>query len=392
MGGASTRVSNAIKGLKKSDNELVVVTAFPHYPHGKIPQRYGNKALAFEKKCDVEVIRVWVPSLPHKGFAERLMIYLSFTLSSLMALPFCGKVDVIWAASPNFFVYISGVVYKILKRASLVLDVVDLWPDSLVNVGLFSKSSLTISLMSYSVKILYKLCDAIATLNSTMKREILKCGISSRKVYVIENVVDLEIFRPCKVRKPLTLQSKFVVMYSGILSPSYDFEMVLAAARMLSENNEVTFVLRGSGECEGEIKRRLEGLKLNNVILLTEVLSFNQVIDFLSMADVFLLPMKRAEKTETCFPLKLLEYLACGKPVICCAEGVIADFVQRSHSGIVVEPGDAKGLARATLLLWEDEKLREEFGKSGVDYVSQRYACDEMRKKLENVFTSVRAI
>lgn len=391
MGGASTRVSNAIKGLKKRGHKIVVITAFPHYPHGKIPQKYAKKALAFEKKDGVDIIRVWVPSLPHKGFAKRLVMYLSFTLSSLMALPFCGKVDVIWAASPNFFVYISGVAYKIFKKSSLVLDVVDLWPEALVNLG-FLKSSLTTSAVSHSVNILYKLCDAVTTLNSAMKQEILKRGVSSLKVWVIENVVDLEIFHPYEARKPLMLQNKFVVMYSGNLGPAYDFETVLAAAGILSGNNKVTFVLRGRGECEGEIKRRLESLKLDNLVLLTEVLRVEQVVDFLNMADAFLFPMKRVERPEASFPLKLLEYLSCGKPVICCAEGVSANFVHRSNSGVVVEPGDAKGLAKATSLLLEDEKLREEFGGSGVDYVSQRFSCDEMRRKLENVFMSVRAV
>lgn len=388
MGGASTRVSNAIKGLDKRGHELVVVTAFPHYPHGRIPHKYGKKALAFEKKGDAEIIRVWVPSLPHKGFAKRLIMYLSFTFSSLMALPFCGKVDAIWAASPNFFVYISGIVYKIFKGASLTLDLVDLWPEALVNLG-FLKASFTASMVNHSVNLLYKLSNAITTLNSSMKREVLKRGIRSDKTHIVENVVDLEIFRPYEVEKPSMLRRKFVVMYSGNLGPAYDFETVLGAARILLENSEVTFVLRGSGECEGEIERRLESLKLNNVILLTEVLSVKDVIEFLNMADAFLLPMKRVKRTEASFPLKLLEYLACGKPVICSAEGVSANFVQRSQSGIVVKPGDAKSLAEATSLLLGDEKLRKEFGKNGVEYVSQRFSCDEMSRKLENVFMSV---
>jgi len=388
MGGASTRVSNAIKGLKKRGHKLTVVAAFPHYPHGKIPQKYGKKALAFENNDDVEVIRVWVPSLPHKGFANRLTMYLSFTLCSLMALPFCGEVDVIWAASPNFFVYISGFIYKILKRASLVLDLVDLWPEALVNLG-FLRPSLATSMVSHSVDILYKLCDKITTLHKVMRREVLKRGISSGKIHIVENVVDLEVFHPYKAERSPTLQSRFVVMYSGNLGPAYDFETVLEAARIFAGSDEVAFVLRGSGEYEGEIKKGVESLKLDNVLLLTEILNVERVVDFLNMADAFLLPMKHVEKTEASFPLKLLEYLACGKPVICCAEGVSANFVKRSQSGIVVKPRDAKGLVEATSLLLKDEKLRREFGKNGVDYVSQHFSCDEMGRKLENVFMSV---
>lgn len=387
MGGASTRVSNAIKGLKKRGHDLIVVTAFPHYPHGKIPQKYRLKALTFEKSDDVEVIRVWVPSLPHKGFAKRLMMYLSFILSSLMALPFCGGVDVIWAVSPNFFVYMSGVVYKLFKRASLVLDLVDLWPEALVNLG-FLKTSFTTSIVGHTASVLYKLCDAVTTLNLSMKEDVLRRGISSNKIHVVENVVDLEIFRSYKVEKPLMLENKFVVMYSGNLGPAYDFGTVLEAAKSMSANKDVAFVIRGSGECEAEIRRRLRSIEPDNVLLFTDVLDVERVVDFLNTADVFLLPMKRVERTEVSFPIKLLEYVACGKPTICCAEGASADFILRSRSGIVVEPGDVKGLAEAALLLMEDEELRRELGKNGVDYVSQHFSCDEMSRKLENVFMS----
>lgn len=386
IGGASTRVSNSIKGLKKRGHKIVVVTAFPHYPHGRIHREYRRRVFAIEENDGVKVIRVWVPPLPHEGFAKRLVMYLSFTLSSLMGLLFCGKVDVVWAVSPNYFVSFSGILYKIVKRSPLVLDVVDLWPEAVVNLG-FLKSKLIIKAVGLSVSVFYRLSDAIVTLNSGMRSEILKRERDSSKIFIVENVADLDVFRSLDVERELW-QGKFVVMYSGNLGLMYDFDAVLRAARSLSCFEDVVFVLRGDGECKGQIKEELKRLELENVFLLTNVVDVKRVVKFLNMADVLLLPMKKLEESEVSFPLKLIEYLSCGKPVICCAEGETAKIVYKSGAGFVVEPGNSKELSDAILRLYKNRRYYEALGRNGRKFVLKRFSCQQMGKKLENVFHS----
>lgn len=388
MGGACTRVLNALKGLKKREADIVVVTAFPHYPHGKIPDHYKRKAFLIEKdKDNTRIVRVWIPSIPHTGFMKRLLLYISFTFSSMIALPFVGKVDVVWAVSPNFFVFPSGALYKLVKRASLVLDVVDLWPQAPINLG-YMKMGFVARIAGFVAGFSHKFSDAVVTLHLTMKKEIVKSGVEESKVHVVENVVDADLFRPLKVERPISLEKKFIAMYSGNLGPAYDFESLLEAARILFKHKDIALLLRGDGECRDEIMLQLSNSKLGNVHLLTDVVDLAKVVEYLNWADVFLLPMKKVVMPEASLPLKLLEYLSCGKPVISSGEGESANLIQASEAGLTIEPQNPKALARAVLSIAGDEGLRRKMGQSGRQYVYERLSCDKMGEKLYRVFES----
>jgi len=388
IGGASTRVSNAVKGLRKGGHKILVVTAFPHYPHGRIPQKYKRKAFAVEGDDEVKVLRVWVPPLPHEGGAKRLIMYVSFTLFSLIALPFSGKVDIIWAVSPNYFSFISGLFYKMAKKVPLVLDVVDLWPEALVNLG-FLRSKFIIGIVNASVNFFYKISDGIITLNLSMKREILKRENNPDKVFIVENVVDLDVFRPLKVEKPKFLRNKFLVMYSGNLGPMYDFDTVLETARNLAYVKNIVFILRGKGEYEREIKKKIENLKLSNVLLYTKVFKEEELVKFLNITDVFLLPMKKLDNPNISFPLKLIEYFACEKPVICCAAGETARIVHDSSGGLAVEPESPRALAKAILKLYRNIGYAKRLAVNGRRFALRYFSYDVMAKKLEKVFYSL---
>lgn len=383
VGGASTRVSNAIKGLRMRGHRVCVVTAFPHYPHGRIPKEYMGKAFAIEGDDAVKVVRVWVPPLPHDGGARRLVMYVCFTLFSLIGLPFSGQVDVIWAVSPNYFSSYSGLFYKLIKRRPLVLDVVDLWPEALVSLG-FLNSSLIVRFVSASVGLFYRLSDEIVTLNLAMKREILRRVKDVHKVFVVKNAVDLDVFRPSKVKRPRFLRGKFVVVYSGNFGPMYDFDTVVGAAKNLIHVKDVAFVLRGNGELAAEIKEKITNLE--NVYLFTEVLDVEHVVEFLNMADAFLLPMRKLDNCEVSFPLKLVEYLSCGKPVICCANGETAKFVYENNAGFVVEPEDVEALSKAIFRLYKAKKCGRRMGNEGRKVDLECYSYQRMATELENAF------
>jgi hypothetical protein len=120
MGGSSTRAYNVAKGLQKLGHNIIVVTAFPHYPHGNILKKYHRKIFKQERQEKIKIVRVWIPRLPHAGFGKRLILYLSFIFSSLFALPVVGKVDVVWAANPNFFCFFPALIYSLVKHCPII--------------------------------------------------------------------------------------------------------------------------------------------------------------------------------------------------------------------------------------------------------------------------------
>lgn len=382
--GASTRVSNAIKELLKRGHHVLVITAVPHYPYGRIPREYTKKAFFIEETNNLKVVRVWVPPLPHEG-AKRLIMYLSFSLSSLLALPYTRGTELVWAVSPNYFSALPGILYKLADKAPLVLDVVDIWPEALVNLHVV-KSKLLTGILSLGAVLSYIISDEIITLNQSLKNEILKHQHNSAKVGIVENSVDINVFRPMRVEKPSFLLNKFVVMYSGNLGPVYDFDVTLQAAVRLQSSREILFVLRGSGESATSIRQRVYDLNLNNVLLLEDNLSNAQVATYLNYSDVLLLPMKKTNNSDISQPLKLAEYLASGKPVICLASGETAKIVRESGGGIVVEPGDCAALAQTVLKLQREREIGDALGERGRLFAEKHYSLEIMGDKLETIF------
>jgi len=368
----------------KRGHQVLVITAVPHYPYGRIPREYTKKAFFIEGANNLKVIRVWVPPLPHEG-AKRLIMYLSFSLFSLLALPHTRGTELIWAVSPNYFSALPGILYKLVDKAPLVLDVVDIWPEALVNLQVV-KSKLLTGILSLGAVLSYIISDRIITLNQSLKNEILKHQHNSVKVAIVGNSVDINVFRPMQVEKPSFLLNKFVVMYSGNLGPMYDFDVTLQVADRLQPSREILFVLRGSGESARFIRQRVYDLNLNNVLLLEDNLSTAQVATYLNYSDVLFLPMKKTNNSDISQPLKLAEYLACGKPIICSASGETAKIIRESGGGIVVEPGDCTAIAQTVLKLERERETGEALGESGRLFAEKHYSLEIMGDKLETIF------
>jgi glycosyltransferase involved in cell wall biosynthesis len=385
MSGSCTRAWNVVKELEKLGHELVVVAAFPRDPWANATK--SNKAFKCEQS-GVKLFRVWVPPLYYAGFGDRLLLHISFVLSSLFPLFLVGKVDVVWAANPNFFSMFPAIIYSLVYRVPIVRNVDDLWPEAVYDLG-YIKSRLLRKLLDFASKITYVIPKAITPISNSYKEAITRhYGIHGNKIFVIEHGVDLSVSHPLMVENNYDGGS-FVVMYSGKLGIAYDFDVVLKAARKLSSFNDIKFVIRGFGEQIDEIRNKIAKYEVSNVILDTTFVDKGRLTGIQNSAHVFILPMKPLKAPERGLPTKILEYQACGKPIICCSEGEPARYVNFTKSGLVVRPGDSEALANAILRLYRDKKLRGELGTNGWSHVSQHLTCKKIGERMYRVFSEV---
>ncbi len=379
-GGGSTRASNAVIGLRQRGCDVRVISAFPHYPHGRVPPRYRGKALESQNVHGIKLIRVWIPALPHDSVLHRVILHLSFAVSSLFAAPFIGQVDVIWAANPNLFSIFPALIYSLIERRPIIRNVDDLWPEVFYDLGLV-KSKLLRYVLDSLAWLSYAVAAAITPISPGYKRQIVKkYKINGEKIHVVEVGVKNTI-------KPTAFPSKatkdtFVLMYSGALGVGYDFEIVLKAAHSLLNHDDIAFVIRGMGEREPKIRRIKERLKLRNVSIDTRYLPRPQLLALLSSADAFLLPMKGAKAVEEGLPTKIFEYQALGKPIICSSRGEPAAYITSTKSGIVVEPGDYEAFTTAILTLYEDRKLALKLGTNGYRNASENLTTARIGERL----------
>jgi colanic acid biosynthesis glycosyl transferase WcaI len=385
MGGGSTRASNVVNGLLDKGCEVTVVAAFPHYPHGKVPSRYKRKAIVPERFGVAKVFRVWIPALAHSSPLKRIILHFCFVISSLFALPFVGKIDVIWGANPNLFSFFPSFVYSVFKRVPIVRNVDDLWPEVFYELG-YVKSTLAQKLLNFLAWLSYMIPAAITPISIGYKRSIVaKYGISPEKIYVVEVGVD----RVKSLNSDENSKDKFTVMYSGVLGLGYDFDVVLEAARFLSNNKDVVLVIRGVGEMAPMLKKGVSELGLKNVVLNTRFLPKDELVALLGSADVFVLPMACMSFVDSGLPTKVFEYQSYGKPIICVSGGEPARYVASTKSGLIVKPKDAKGFADTVIRLYKDRQLGEDLGMNGKKYVSEHLTSQEIGRRMYGIFASV---
>src|SRR5579863_9298304 len=135
IGPGQSRAWEYAERLAKRGHRVTVLTCFPNYPYGRIPRVYRRRLLVRETVGNVTVVRTFVLPLANAGFVKRLLNQLSFAVSAILALPVLGKIEVVDVISPPLFLAGSARLISWAKRSKLVLEVLDLWPESAVDLG-----------------------------------------------------------------------------------------------------------------------------------------------------------------------------------------------------------------------------------------------------------------
>ena len=387
MGGGATRAHNVAVGLVRAGCEVTVVSAAPHYPTGSIPKKYRWKPLCVEYDSGMKIIRTFVPPMESRGFARRIVLFLSFVLSSLFAIPLVGKTDVVFAANPNIAAMFAGLVYKKLSRCPLVQNVDDLWPEALYDLGVNPKS--TLSRLAEAVsRIAYSLSSVITPISPGYVDVLSKkYEVDLRRIHVVPAGVEIAKFLETPARSEINLDDSFDVLYIGAFSPAYDFDQVFSAADLLPSNSKIRFTIQGGGEIAEYLLKRMKRSRNKNVQVWEMIVSRAEVARRLASADALLLPLSGIGSIELGISSKLYEYQAASKPIICCSSGNPGQYVNETRSGIVVCPGDHTALAEAVMYLKENPDIAEEMGRNGRDFVMRNLTTECVGEMMKSLFS-----
>lgn len=380
MGGSATRAYNLAKGLTLNDCKVTVITAFPHYPHGNIPAEYRWKPFKVDYIGNLKVIRTFMPPIKSEGIFKRLLLIGIFTISSLFALPLIGKIDAIWASS-----WAPGLLYGKLKHVKVAINVDDLTIEDSTDANVISSDSFSTRLAEWVYRFFYVKADIITPISPGYINIISnKYCVSMNKIHVVWGGVDLNVFKPV----PKTQFDKnFVIMYSGSFSVAYDFNLIFAAAKIIEAiDDSVLFIIQGKGEQLISMKREANKLRLKNVQIIDKLLSREQVSEFLSQADVLILPLINYNKPYRGISSKLYEYQAVGKPIICCSKGMPSKYIKETKSGIVIKPGDSQSLAEVVLTLKQNPSICKTMSANGRKYVAQKASIEAIGLLTKELF------
>lgn len=352
VGATQARAYDTARALVQAGHRVTLICEFPNHPGGRIPQAYRGRWIEHDEVDGIEVIRVWVKAAPVKTFGSRLAFYLSYMVMAVVAGAFRlrGKVDVVYATSPPLFVGVAGVCLSLLKRAPLVFEVRDLWPEAAQRLGEL-RNRFALGGARWLESLCYGRSRRIVTVTRTMARRLRERGIDEARLEVIENGANTALVRRdeergAALRQALGLEEAFVALYVGLHGLAHDLDAVLEAARLLPATSPTVILLVGEGPTKAGLRHRARALALDNVRFHPEV-PREDISTWFSMADVSVVPLREAILFQDPLPLKMLESWACACPVLLSARGAPCSLITDAAAGVCVPPQDPKALAEA---------------------------------------------
>jgi glycosyltransferase involved in cell wall biosynthesis len=377
MGAPAARVSELSQHWADAGHEVTVLTGFPNHPDGVVRPEYRRHfwhGVFREQWNGIDVVRTFLLPFPNRKAYERILNYSSFCASASLTASFLQRPDLVIATSPQLLVGLSGWWLSRLKKVPFVLEVRDLWPESLVGAGVGTQSSLLYRGIGRMAAFLYRSADAIAVVTPAFGDELARnWSVPREKIFLAPNGVETDLFSPANVDSRLTERLKkpgqFLVSFIGTMGLAHGLDTLLCAAEQLKTcAPEIAFLLVGEGADRERIIALAKSKNLSNVLLLPQQ-PREKIPAYIGASDACVVMLKESDVFETVIPTKMLEFMSCAKPLILAVRGQAKRVLEAASGGLCVEPENPQALCDAVLRLKEDSALCEELGHNGRNYI-----------------------
>jgi glycosyltransferase involved in cell wall biosynthesis len=363
--------------LVRQGHAVEILTGFPNYPEGAIYPGYRMRLIQRETIDGIRITRV--PLYPSHGLGglRRMANYLSFAMAASMLGPWVvRKPDVIYAYHGNATIGLPAWIIGLVRRAPFVLDIQDLWPDSVTTSGMLpGKFKRLLPMLEAWCRFMYRRSARIAVLSSGFKRELASRGVPEEKIEVIPNWCDEVQTRPGPLRpeEQTILEGYFNVVVAGNMGKMQGLDVVLDAARILQScEPKIQFVLVGGGVDRPQLEARAAALELTNVRFLPRR-PVEEIGALLHCADAMLVHLKDDPLFAITIPSRIQAYLAVGRPILCGVRGDGAALVREAGAGLSFEPESPESLVDAVTTLYRlPPEARVEMGEKGRRFYQDR--------------------
>jgi glycosyltransferase involved in cell wall biosynthesis len=392
----AARTYEHCKQWVRDGHEITVVTCVPNAPGGKIFAKYKNRLIQKEEIDGITVVRVWSFLASNSGFFFRIINYISSMVMMVCYVLFSGlNYDRLIATSPQFFTGWAGVIISRYKKEPFILEIRDIWPESIVSVGAMKKSVI-IRLLEKMEIFMYQKAGHIITVGNGYCQNIIEKGIAPEKISIITNGVDIEVFDPKKyiLSQNEKLRSyshhidhkTFICSYIGTIGMAHGLEVVIRAAQELKKrsNSNIVFLIVGDGACKNTIEQKAIAASLSTVHFMGLVPK-EYVPELIAVSDASLIHLRKSSLFTKVIPSKIFESMAMNVPIIMGVEGDVRNIVLEAHAGEVMDPENEYDLIAAI------DKIKEN-GKEhyrGRAYVEKYFDRNKLAKNMLDIIVSV---
>jgi len=380
------------KALNSRGFEIEVVTGFPNYPGGKIYNGYRISPLRRQTMDAVDVTRVAIFPSHNRSVFKRILCYSSFFMSSLLYLIFVArKSDIVYVYYPSLTAGLAAIGAKLFRGTPVILDLQDMWPDSLTATGM-TRSTVLIRSAGYLSKLLFRRVDHIVVLSPGFRSTLVERGVPEEKVSVIYNwaaeMPESSDTSPADVFDP---NDTFRVLFAGNMGAAQGLTAVLDAAQEVAKHRTgIAFYLMGSGVEVENLKQYCLDNHIGNVRFVPGV-PLSEVQGFLKRADCLLVHLRKDPLFAITIPSKTQAYFLSGKPILMAVEGDAAELVVKAKAGLVAEPENPRSIAASVLEMFEmGPERRAELGENGRRFYVSELSLAKALDKYETLLLDKR--
>lgn len=365
-------------------HDVTVITGVPNHPRGVIFPGYRNRLVQEERIEGIRVIRTWTYVTPNEGFVKRTLNYVLFALAAVLASFKVRRPEVVVATSPQFFVGLAGAAVAKLRRAPFVLEVRDLWPDSIVQLGQL-RNRRAIRSLEWMETRLYRSAAGIVVNTRAFIDHIAARGVPRGRIELVYNGIDPSLFAPRPSDRQLLtrhgLEGRWLVAYIGTLGLAHGLDTVLDAAERLRDESDVVFLFIGDGADRGRLEAEARRRALDNVRFLG-LLPRTELPAWIASIDCLLVMLRDLPVFETVIPSKIFEFCAQERPVVVAAKGEIRRLVEEAKAGFVVDPEDGQQLAAMIRHVRQHPEEAAARARAGREWVEQRFQRDQLARSM----------
>lgn len=378
------RINEVVQTLSAKGVEVEILTGKPNYPEGVVFGGYQAMGCVQETLHGLPVHRVSL--FPRgKGAARLALNYLSFVLSGTIigSQLLRGKqFDAILVFAPSPILQaIPAIWMGRLKKCPVLLWVQDLWPESLSATGHVTHLGI-LKAVEYVVRWIYRRVDMLLVQSKAFIPKVQALAGTTPVVYQPNSFVDHANISEPPIVECLALDCAFPVLFAGNMGSAQAVEVVLEAAKILRDIEDIRFVMIGDGSRRDWLMQQAMERGLSNLVFPGRY-PVEAMPALMDRAAVLLVTLADTEIFRLTVPSKVQAYLAAGRPIVACLNGVGAEIVQESGAGMTVPAEDASALAQAVMALYampEQEKLK--MGASGRRYYEEHFSHDKLVDEL----------
>lgn len=384
------RVNDLADELVARGNSVTVLSGQPNYPDGVVFPDYRANPRRYASYNGIPVHRV--PIIPRGNSKIALVLnYLSFVVTGLLLGPWKlrgQEFDAIFVFQTSPITSaIPALLLRRLKRAPVLLWVLDLWPDTLSAIGVV-RSQRMLALVGALVRFIYARCDRILIQSRAFVPKVACYMSDDRKIRYFPGWPE-SIFAnaqpPARPAPELAAwKNDFIILFAGNIGEAQDFPAILDAAEATSDLPGVRWIILGDGRARDMVESELDRRNLRDKVILLGRFPIERMPEFFAGADALLVSLKSEPIWALTIPGKVQSYLSAGVPLLAMMDGEGARIVAESGGGLVAPAGKGRLLAaRVRELIAMSRETREQMGMSGREYGDHEFDRARLVSDLE---------